>query len=108
MGMPATTKGPSATKRASTRRSAALPSKRVWRSLAAWTTASARCTSCNPKGSGSANHEHPLDSPSRARRNVGRDRHVVFQVAERVAQVLQRDLLYVATFGRLAGRDEFL
>src|SRR5207249_3396539 len=104
----ATTKAPSATKRASTRRLAAVPSKRVVISLSARSSASARCTACSPKGSGSANREHPLDSASRAKRGVGRDRHVVFQVAERVAQVLQRDLLHVATFGRLVGRDEFL
>src|SRR5438445_12906447 len=71
-------------------------------------SASARRTSSSPNFGDSANCEHPVDGAARAHGDLGGDRHFVLQVAERVAQVLQRDLLHVPAFGALASRDEFL
>src|SRR5213083_1335715 len=108
MGIPATTNPPSATKRAATRRSPRAPKRGVVTSSVARSSASARRTSCRPNGSGSANREHPVDGAPRPRRDLGCDGHVVLQVAKRVAQLFQSDLLHVTAFGRLTGGDKLL
>src|SRR2546422_7506287 len=108
MGIPATTNPPSATKRAATRRSPRAPRRGVVTSSVARSSASARRTSSRPNGSGSANREHPVDGAPRPRRDLGCDGNVVLQVAKRVAQLFQSDLLHVTAFGRLTGGDKLL
>src|SRR5216117_4594795 len=108
MGIPATTNSPSATKRAVTRRSPRAPRRRVVTSSVARSSASARRTSSRPNGSGSTNREHPVDGAPRPRRDLGCDGHIVLQVAQRVAQFFQSDLLHVTAFGRLTGGDKLL
>src|SRR6266576_4791665 len=108
MGIPAITNSPSATKRAVTRRSARAPRSCVVTSSVARSSASARRTSSRPNGSGSTNREHPVDGAPRPRRDLGCDGNIVLQVAQRVAQFFQSDLLHVTAFGRLTGGDKLL
>src|SRR5207249_6137147 len=56
-------------------------------------------------------HRAPHSFPTRRSsdlRDLGCDGHVVLQVAKRVAQLFQSDLLHVTAFGRLTGGDKLL
>src|SRR5436309_10706378 len=106
IGRPATTKRPSATNRAHAGRLDASPSRRVVTSSAARSSSRARRTAS--LWGDSANREHPVDRPPRAPGNVARNGHLVLQVAQRVAQLLESDLLHEATLGRLRQRVELL
>src|SRR2546430_14827835 len=106
MGRPATTKRPSATNWAQAGRRAAAPSRPVVTSFAARSSSRARRTAS--RWGDSANREHPLDGAPCPAGDGGRDGHLVLQVAQRVAQLLERDLLHEAALGRLGQRVELL
>src|SRR5256712_81579 len=105
-GSPATTNRPSATSRAVAAAAAVAPSNRVVASSRARSSTRARRTSSRPRTS--ANRQHPLDGAARPRGDAGGDGDLVFVVAQRVPQVLQRDLLHVAALGRSRGGDDLL
>src|SRR5256885_15357850 len=105
-GSPATTTSPLATKRPAAPSLAAAPSRRVVTSWSAASAARARRTASRPRGS--ANCEHPIDGAAGAGGDLGCDRHLVLQVAQRVPQVLERDHLHVAALGGLGRGDKLL
>src|SRR5207244_13230022 len=86
--------------------SAAAPSNRVVMSSDARSSASALRTSSKPNGS--ANRQHPIDGPARPESDVGGNRDLELQVAQRVPQVLERDHLHVAALRLLGDGIELL
>src|SRR5256885_7626148 len=106
IGRPATTKRPSATNWAHAGRRAAAPSRPVVTSLAARSSSRARRTAS--RWGESANRQHPVDGAARPPGDGGGHGHLVLQVAQRVAQLLERDLLHEAALGRLGQPVELL
>ena len=80
-------------------------------SMACWTRACHRSLPTRPVedvvvGEGSADRDHPLDRTARPSGDLGRDRHLELHVAQRVAQVLERDRLHVGADRGLGHRLE--
>src|SRR3989454_222926 len=105
-GNPATTKRPSATNSADAGRSPAGPSSRVVTSSAVRSSCRASRTCAMP--SGSANRQHPVDGAAGAAGDSRGNGDVVLQVAERIAELLERDQLHEAALRRLRQRMKLL
>src|ERR1041384_5555741 len=109
-GTPATTKVPSASNRAVAMSSAAAPNSAVVTSCDARSSASARRTTSPGSRScvRSANRQHPVDRAAGALRDGGGNPHLVLQVAQRVPQLGERNLLHVPSRDQFRRGDKFL